>query len=96
MLVSFDMKVAEVPSNKVRVPTVRPGEACVITRYGTEEAVVMHPDDFRLFKALLDTFGDRLPRGLAVSESAARLHELSERGEDEDDFDYAGLSRALG
>jgi hypothetical protein len=77
------------------VPEVRPGEAHVITRYGEEEAVLVHPDDFRLFKALLDRFGDRLPRGLAVSNAAARVHALSESGEDEDEFDYAGLGLAL-
>jgi hypothetical protein len=92
------MQVETVPANKVRLPAVQPGEAHVITRYGAEEAVVVHPDDFRLFKALLDRFGSRrLAGGLEVSEEAARLHELSERGQDEDegDFDYAGLSRAL-
>jgi hypothetical protein len=75
---------------------VSPGEAHVITRYGVEEAVLVHPQDFRLFRALLDTFGNQLPRGLEVSEGAAKLHELSERGEDGAEFDYAGLSRALG
>jgi len=95
MLLFYDMEVATVPANTVRVPAVKPGEARVITRYGTEEAVVAHPEDFRLFKALLETFGDGIVRGLAIGAGAAHLHELSERGEDETDFDYAGLVRAL-
>jgi hypothetical protein len=36
----------KISGNQVRVPDPRPGEATVISRYGKERAIVIHPSDF--------------------------------------------------
>lgn len=53
-------------SNEARIPRPEPGEATVIERYGKEQAIVLHPEDFHRFLEL-----ERL------AEEAARLEPVS-------------------
>jgi hypothetical protein len=45
-------KVRTISANKVRIPDPKPGEVAVISRYGKERAMLVHPADFDRFKHL--------------------------------------------
>ena len=40
----------KIRGNEVRIPDPQPGEATVISRYGKERAIVIHPSDFNRLK----------------------------------------------
>lgn len=64
-----------VSGNEVRIPDPEAGEATVISRYGNERAMLIHPEDFhRLneFDRLLDEVSQLTP--IALSGEAARAH----------------------
>lgn len=42
----------EITGNQVRIPEPEAGEVGVISRYGKERAMLVHPDDFRYFEEL--------------------------------------------
>lgn len=42
----------KISGNEVRVPDPVPGEAAVISRYGKERAIVLHPADFNRLNEL--------------------------------------------
>jgi hypothetical protein len=44
----------KISGNQVRVPDPRPGEATVISRYGKERAIVIHPSDFSRLNQIED------------------------------------------
>jgi PHD/YefM family antitoxin component YafN of YafNO toxin-antitoxin module len=59
----------------VRVPDPVPGEATVISRYGKERAIVIHPSDFNRLnqiEELLTAAATLEP--IALSEDAIRAH----------------------
>jgi PHD/YefM family antitoxin component YafN of YafNO toxin-antitoxin module len=61
--------------NEVRVPDPVPGEATVISRYGKERAIVIHPSDFNRLnqvEELLTVAATLEP--IALSEDAVRAH----------------------
>jgi PHD/YefM family antitoxin component YafN of YafNO toxin-antitoxin module len=65
----------KISGNEVRVPDPVPGEATVISRYGKERAIVIHPSDFNRLnqiEALLTAAAALEP--IALSEDAIRAH----------------------
>jgi hypothetical protein len=40
------LKTRAISGNEVRVPDLEPGEVAVISRYGKERAMLIHPTDF--------------------------------------------------
>jgi hypothetical protein len=42
----------EIVGNQVRIPEPKTGEVSVISRYGKERAVLVHPDDFHRLNQL--------------------------------------------
>jgi len=46
------LKVKAVSGNEVRIPDPKPGEVAVISRYGKERAMLVHPADFDRLKHL--------------------------------------------
>ncbi|MGB0094163.1 MAG: hypothetical protein WBP81_16725 [Solirubrobacteraceae bacterium] len=65
----------KISGNEVRVPAPVPGEAAVISRYGKERAIVLHPVDFNRLNELEELVvaaGALEP--LALSEEAIRAH----------------------
>jgi hypothetical protein len=70
---TFETKT--IAGNEVRIPDPSPGEATVISRYGRERAVLVHPTDFhRLndFDRLLAEVSLLGP--IAPSQDAIRAH----------------------
>lgn len=61
--------------NQVRVPDPQAGEVTVISRYGKERAMLIHPEDFRRLEELdrLVAEAGRLSPG-EPSEEALRAH----------------------
>ena len=49
--------------NEVRVPDPVPGEAAVISRYGKERAIVLHPADFNRLNELEQLIARRFAIG---------------------------------
>jgi hypothetical protein len=45
-------KVKTISGNEVRIPDPKPGEVAVISRYGKERAMLVHPADFDRLKHL--------------------------------------------
>ena len=65
----------KISGNEVRVPDPRPGEATVISRYGKERAVVIHPTDFSRLNALEELLSVAAAlEPIALSEEAIRAH----------------------
>jgi hypothetical protein len=90
------VELLTVSANEVRVPAPAPGQAILVTKHGTRtKAVVMHPDDFELVRSWLDLLSRVVPSELKLSELELEVHRRGERGEDELEFDYEALERAL-
>ena len=67
----------------------------MITRYGTPELVVLRWEDFMPLENLIDRYLAEPPYELGASALAVRAQAIDEQPEG-GDFDYAGLSGALG
>lgn len=90
------MQHIEIPSNDARLSRQpQGGEAVVITRYGKPELVVLRWEDFMPLESLIDQYLTEPPYELTASALAVRAQAVDEQPEGED-FDYAGLSDALG
>lgn len=65
----------KISGNEVRVPDPKPGEATVISRYGKERAIVLHPADFTRLNELeeLLTVAAAL-KPIALSDEAIKAH----------------------
>jgi hypothetical protein len=76
-LVPFTAK--KISGNEVRVPDPKPGEATIISRYGKERAIVIHPSDFDRLSDIERLLIDAAAlEPLALSDEAIRAH--SEEG----------------
>lgn len=64
-----------VSGNEVRIPDPEAGEATVISRYGTERAMLIHPADFHRLNELDQFLEDasKLER-IALTTEAVRAH----------------------
>lgn len=78
-----------IAANDVRIPETRAGEAVLVERYGKPISAIIDAQDLELFIRLQEAFGSLVPFEVGVSETAVELHELSERGESVEEFDYA-------
>jgi hypothetical protein len=86
----------EIPANDARLSRQPgPGEAVVITRYGTPELVVLRWDDFMPLENLIDQYLAEPPHELGASALAVRAQAIDEQPEGVG-FDYSGLANALG
>lgn len=73
MPVPFTAK--RISGNEVRVPDPKPGEATVISRYGKERAIVIHPSDFTRLNQLEELLADAAAlEPIALSDEAIRAH----------------------
>jgi len=74
------------------------GRRIIVSKYGDDrrKAVILHPDDFDLFRRYRRIFAAREPYEMRLSDIAVTAHELGERGADEPDLDLDSLDRALG
>lgn len=91
---TFTVKV--VSGNEVRVPDPQAGEVTVISRYGKERAMLVHPDDFHRLDELdrmLVEAGELVP--LEPSPEALRAH-LGEGTPGEPITDPAALAELFG
>jgi hypothetical protein len=82
--------------NEVRVPDPKAGEVTVISRYGKERAMLIHPDDFRRLDELdrmLAEVSELAP--LEPSPEALRAH-LEEGAAGEPITDPARLAELFG
>lgn len=68
---AFEIDHAE--ASRVRVAAPTEGCALVITRYGAEKAVVLHPDDFRRLSGIMDLDTDTLTRAPSPWEHLTQL-----------------------
>lgn len=69
------LKTKTIGGNEVRIPDPQPGEVAVISRYGKERAMLVHPIDFhRLsdFERLLAEVSQLEP--VSLSADAVRAH----------------------
>jgi len=65
----------QISGNEVRVPDPVPGEAAVISRYGKERAIVIHPSDFHRFTELEQLVGTAATLDpVELSDEATRAH----------------------
>ncbi len=65
----------KISGNEVRVPDPVPGEATVISRYGKERAIVIHPSDFNRLKEIEQLLVDAAAlEPIALSQEAIRAH----------------------
>ncbi len=65
----------KISGNEVRVPDPKPGEATVISRYGKERAIVIHPSDFDRLSDIERLLADAAAlEPLVLSEEAKRAH----------------------
>jgi hypothetical protein len=61
--------------NQVRIPDPEAGEVTVISRYGKERAMLIHPDDFHRLEALDRLLAEAAELGpLEPSPEALRAH----------------------
>lgn len=64
-----------ISGNEVRVPDPVPGEAAVISRYGKERAIVLHPADFNRLNELEQLIAAAAAlEPIVLSEEAIRAH----------------------
>jgi len=85
-----------VSGNEVRVPDPQAGEVTVISRYGKERAMLVHPDDFHRLDELdrmLAEAGEFVP--FEPSPEALRAH-LEEGAPGEPITDPAALAELFG
>ncbi|MGH2853257.1 MAG: hypothetical protein ACRDLF_03585 [Solirubrobacteraceae bacterium] len=71
----MSLRTKTVSGNEVRIPEPEPGEVTVVSRYGRERAVLVHPADFHRLDELdqlLATASQLEP--LAMSPDAVRAH----------------------
>jgi PHD/YefM family antitoxin component YafN of YafNO toxin-antitoxin module len=69
------LRTKAVNGNEVRIPEPEPGEVTVVSRYGRERAVLVHPADFHRLDELdqlLSTASQLEP--VAMSPDALRAH----------------------
>jgi hypothetical protein len=65
----------QISGNEVRVPDPVPGEATVISRYGKERAIVIHPSDFHRLTELEQLLGTAAALDpIELSAEAIRAH----------------------
>lgn len=93
----MSLKSKTVASNEVRIPVPARGTAVHVTRYGRDQSVILHPDDYRLLDALEELVerASRLPP-LEVSEAGYAAHVDEDRSRGEPVEDPATLRRLLG
>lgn len=65
-------------SASLRVPETEPGRAIVVTRYHSEKAIVLHPDDFRRL-ALIDAALEELELEPELTALALAALDLEDR-----------------
>jgi hypothetical protein len=65
-------RVKTIGGNEVRIPDPMPGEVAVISRYGKERAVLVHPADFDRLEQLLTEVA--LLEPAVFSSEAIRAH----------------------
>lgn len=76
---SMPFTAKKISGNEVRVPDPRPGEATVISRYGKERAIVIHPSDFERLNGIEQLLAQAATlEPIVLSEEAVRAH--SEEG----------------
>lgn len=88
------LKIEHRDASSGRVPSPNEGTALIFTRYRSERAVVMHPNDFRRLTKIdeaLDTCGAQTP----ISDLALRAH-LAESTPGIPIEDPAEIKRRLG
>jgi hypothetical protein len=69
------LKTRIVGGNEVRIPNPQPGEVTVISRYGKDRAVLVHPVDFDRLKGLDQILVDvSQVEPITLSEDAVRAH----------------------
>jgi len=85
-----------VSGNEVRVPDPQAGEVTVISRYGKERAMLIHPDDFHRLDELDRTLAEATELApLKPSSEALRAH-LEEGTPGEPITDPAVLAKLFG
>ena len=73
--ISVPFIAKKISGNEVRVPDPVPGEAAVISRYGKERAIVLHPADFNRLNELEQLVAAAAAlEPIALSEEAIRAH----------------------
>ena len=73
--VDVPLTARNVNGNEVRVPDPVPGEATVISRYGKERAIVLHPADFNRLSELEQLVTEAVTlEPIELSEEAIRAH----------------------
>jgi hypothetical protein len=65
-------------SSNARVPAVEKGTALVITRYRTEKAVILHPEDFDRLSSLDHDIAEIAEGRPEIGELAAKAHALED------------------
>ena len=61
------------------MPIAAPGAAILITRYGRNKAVVIHPHDFRRLSDLADDLAEATSHSALLSDLALTAHTLEDR-----------------
>ncbi|HEX3324942.1 MAG TPA: hypothetical protein VHR65_07435 [Solirubrobacterales bacterium] len=91
------LKSKTVTSNEVRIPAPVQGTAMHVTRYGRDQSVILHPDDYHALGAL-DELVERACRvpPLKVSEAGYAAHMEEDRGRGEPIEDPVALRKLLG
>ena len=65
-------------SSTARVPKVPRGKAIVYTRYGREQSVVLHPEDFHRLVELDEALNELAEHRPALSDLARQAHALED------------------
>ena len=72
---SVPFTAKKISGNQARVPDPRPGEATVISRYGKERAIVIHPLDFDRLNKLEELLtGAAALEPITLTRQAVRAH----------------------
>ena len=66
-------------ASTARVPIAAPGAAIMITRYGKDHAVVVHPHDFRRLSDLAHDLAVATSHKAPPSDLALKAHALEDR-----------------
>ncbi len=93
----MSLKSEKVTSNEVRIPVPVRGTAVHVTRYGKDQSVLLHPDDFsRLMH--LDELANRASRlePLKFSEAGLKAHFEEDRSAGEPIEDPEILRKLFG